>query len=147
MLNLNKYFIRLYKYFFDKPQPVKKTSLLDKEQYIGGLIFALTNDLDIDVSCILPETNGKNLTEITSLAEKYGQFLLSINEGYLKNDLINILKQHKKTNQEDMHTLLCDNIIIAWSLFHTELLKSKQYQEKNDQPVIRPLSVFSGEIN
>jgi hypothetical protein len=126
---------------------VEKQSEFSKDQneesYIGAISFKITSDLDIDVICALPDTKNSNVDQISILAEKYADFLLAINEGHLKNDIIEIIQNSVNKSSEPKDTLFLENMLFHWALAHVEYEKKKRNKEKKDQPVIRPISVFS----
>jgi hypothetical protein len=115
----------------------------NNEIYIGAISFKVTADLDIDVMCTLPDIKNATTDQISILAEKYANFLLTINEGHLKDDIINIIQNTVNKNDEPKDTLFLENMLFHWALSHVEHEKKKRNREKKDQPVIRPISVFS----
>jgi hypothetical protein len=122
-------------------QPVNKIE--NNETYIGAISFKVTSDLDIDVMCALPDIKNATIDEISVLAEKYADFLLAINEGHLKDDIINIIQNNVDKSTEPKDTLFLENMLFHWALTHVEYEKKKRNKEKKDQPVIRPISVFN----
>jgi len=122
-------------------QPVNKIE--NNETYIGAISFKVTSDLDIDVMCALPDIKNATTDEISVLAEKYADFLLAINEGHLKDDIINIIQNNVDKSTEPKDTLFLENMLFHWALTHVEYEKKKRNKEKKDQPVIRPISVFN----
>jgi hypothetical protein len=131
----------------DKSQIFKKESASNKDEtneiYIGAISFKITSDLDIDVMCVLPDTENSTIDQISALAEKYADFLLAINEGHLKNDIIDIIQQRVDKSGNPKDTLFLENMLFHWALSHVEYEKKKKNKEKKDQPVIRPISVFN----
>ena len=125
----------------------KEKSIIDKEQnneiYIGAISFKITSDLDIDVICVLPDMEDSNVDQISILAEKYADFLLAINEGHLKNDIIQIIQNRVDKSDNPKDTLFLENMLFHWALSHLEYEKKKKNTEKKDQPLIRPISVFN----
>jgi len=122
-------------------QPATKVE--NNETYIGAISFKVTSDLDIDVMCALPDIKNATIDEISVLAEKYADFLLAINEGHLKDDIINIIQNNVDKSTEPKDTLFLENMLFHWALTHVEYEKKKRNKEKKDQPVIRPISVFN----
>jgi len=122
-------------------QPAAKVE--NNETYIGAISFKVTSDLDIDVMCALPDIKNATTDEISVLAEKYADFLLAINEGHLKDDIINIIQNNVDKSAEPKDTLFLENMLFHWALTHVEYEKKKRNKEKKDQPVIRPISVFN----
>lgn len=122
-------------------QPVNKIE--NNETYIGAISFKVTSDLDIDVMCALPDIKNATIDEISVLAEKYADFLLAINEGHLKDDIINIIQNNVDKSTEPKDTLFLENMLFHWALTHVEYEKKKRNKDKKDQPVIRPISVFN----
>jgi hypothetical protein len=144
-----KYIIDWISYFFKKEKlPIaEKQSELNKDHdheiYIGAISFKITPDLDIDVMCALPDIKNSTIDQISVLAEKYADFLLAINEGHLKNDIIEIIQNNVYKSGDPKDTLFLENMLFHWALAHVEYEKKKRNKEKKDQPVIRPISVFN----
>ena len=113
------------------------------EIYIGALSFKMTAESDIDVMCALPDLKNASTDQISSLAEKYADFLLAINEGYLKDDIIKIIQKNVNADTDPKDTLFVENMLFYWALAHVESQKRKKNKEKKDQPIIRPISVFN----
>lgn len=133
-------------YFKTKPPSEEKPvteKTKDDEIYIGALSFKITAESDIDVMCALPDLNNASTEQISSLAEKYADFLLAINEGYLKDDIIKIIQKNVDAGTDPKDTLFLENMLFYWALAHVESQKRKKNKEKKDQPVIRPISVFN----
>lgn len=113
-----------------------------EEEYIGGLSFKVTLDGEIDISCSLPDISTKPIEQITLIAEKYSEFLLFINEGYAKDDIMKILKKNVKASDNPNDHLFLENFLVFYAMLSTEYKKSKALKEKYDQPMVRPTSVF-----
>jgi hypothetical protein len=113
-----------------------------EEEYIGGLSFKVTLDGEIDISCSLPDISTKPVEQITLIAEKYSEFLLFINEGYAKDDIMKILKKNVKVSDDPNDHLFLENFLVFYTMLSTEYKKTKALKEKYDQPMVRPTSVF-----
>lgn len=112
------------------------------EEYIGMLSFHLTDESDIDVQFALPKVDNLDTKRIPDLAEKYASFLMAINDGYLRDHIIQMIEGNLKKNQNPNEILFWDNVITSWALQHVEAQEKKR-KNKKDQPLIRPLSVFN----
>jgi hypothetical protein len=133
-------------YFKTKPpskENIASEKTEDNEIYIGALSFKITAESDIDVMCILPDLKNASTDQISSIAEKYADFLLAINEGYLKDDIVKIIQKKVDAGDDPKDTLFLENMLFYWALSHVESQKRKKNKEKKDQPVIRPISVFN----
>jgi hypothetical protein len=138
----------MYKYITDwilyfKTKPPNEESREDNEIYIGALSFKVTAESDIDLMCALPDLKNASTDQISALAEKYANFLLAINEGHLKDDIIKIIQKNINIDTNPKDVLFLENMLFYWSLAHIESQKRKRNKEKKDQPVIRPISVFN----
>lgn len=140
---LKKIILWFRSWFTHKSKPIqsKKDSSLDKD-YIGLLSFALTKDTDIDVSYALPNVDDLDADKIANIAEQYASFLMAINEGYLRNEIISMIDKNIAKHNNINEQLFWENVITFWSLLHVEA-QSKKQKQKKDQPLIRPLSVFN----
>jgi hypothetical protein len=121
---------------------LKNSQDYSEEEYIGGLSFKLTLDGEIDISCSLPDISTKPIEQITLIAEKYSEFLLFINEGYAKDDIMKILKKNVKVSDDPNDHLFLENFLVFYAMLSTEYKKTKALKEKYDQPMVRPTSVF-----
>lgn len=121
---------------------------LIKEEYIGSLSFNITKNREIDISCTLPDLSNQSPEHIKELSEIYAEFLVYINEGFLKDDILNILdrKDHNPNLTEDQQArdrLFVDNVLFNWALLHVENINRKKQSKKENQPLIRPITVFN----
>jgi hypothetical protein len=137
---------------FFKPKTIDNTKSNSqnntKEEYIGSLAFNITKNREIDILCSFPDLTNKDMEHIRELSEIYAEFLIYINEGYLKDDILDILENkdnHKQLTEEQQakDRLFIDNLMFNWAILHVENLKKKKQNSKEDQPLIRPISVFN----
>lgn len=131
------------KKFSEIDKDYKQNSLSSEEDYIGSLSFRLTKDYEIDIFCGLPSILQKNEEEKLELAEKFSEFLLQINEGYLQQDIMTLIKEHAIKAKDDNYFVFLENIMVYWAMLHVESHNSLKRKTQKDQPVIRPLSVFN----
>lgn len=134
---------KILNWFSLKKKEIKQKDKENKENYIGSLSFKLTENYDIDLACSFPETTNRSLEELTTLAEKFAQFLMTSSEGDLKEDVIRILKNSATKSVNDNDYLFLENVLVFWAMLHVETQKHKRQRDKRDQPVIRPISVFN----
>lgn len=141
--NLIKYIKNIFDY---NKSTDKKFTKLDKE-YVGSLSFFLTKNKDIDISWSSLDLENIPLEELSTLSEMYAEFILYINEGFLQEDILKILKeQHKNKSFIDKpkNKLFIDNIVFHWSLLHAEYHnRQNKSKQKENSPLIRPISVFN----
>lgn len=152
MFKLIKNIISYIQNLSEKNNTVSKTledkkETIDTSNYFTELAFHLSRANDIDISYILPSTKDCTPDQIMGLAEKYAKFLLIINEGYLKEDIIHIIDEHVNKSENPNDHLFWENVIVHWGLLHVESLKNKKINEKKDQPLIRPLYAFASTDN
>lgn len=121
---------------------IKSVKDNSNEEYIGGLSFKVTFDGEIDISCSIPDISTKPVEQIMLIAEKYSEFLLFINEGYAKDDIMKILKKNVKASDNPNDHLFLENFLVFYSMLSAEHKKAKVLKEKYDQPMIKPTSVF-----
>lgn len=114
------------------------------ESYVGSLELRLTQDLDIDILCLIPDIEGKTQEEMILSAEEYAKFLVYLTQGdLLKNEIHKFLLDRSQKTRDPEYKLLLDNIMVFWSILSKEYKKKLKNNIKDDMPLIRPISVFS----
>lgn len=118
------------------------------EEYIGSLSFSITKNREIDISCTFPDLSNKSSENIKNLSEIYAEFLVYINEGFLRDDILQIIetKDHNKSLTEDQQAkdrLFIENVVFNWALLHVENINRRKQSKKETQPLIRPITVFN----
>ena len=151
-MSINQIYKKLLSFFnFYFPQNTVRTEKetpTTADEYIGALMFKITKNKDIDILCSLPDLKNKTTQEIQDLSETFAQFLLYVNEGYLKDDIIAIIQKDSNypgySNDEDRakNCLFIDNVMFYWATIHVENYK-KRTSKENDQPLIKPTAVFN----
>lgn len=132
----------IYTYILSFIRKDKKDTVHSKNPYVSQLSFYLTKKDEVDIEHVLPNIKDMSLEEVIYLSEKYAKFLMIINEGYLKEDIIQIIDEGVKKSEDPNDHLFWENVMVHWALLHVESLKNKKQKEKRDQPLIRPLYAF-----
>jgi hypothetical protein len=112
-----------------------------KHKTIGLINFSMLDDYSVDINIDLPDMSNATPAETAMLAERYAEFLLSINQGFHKNNIVNIL-QSKIDQNNNQQYLFIDNIITFWGLLYEQYKKNKKNYIQYNQPVVRPSQVF-----
>ena len=123
-------------------------SKLITSQINNGLItFGLDDNDSVLINCLLPKINNcdGNIEKITHEAERFAEMLLCLNEGLLKKEIINVLKNQYEIEENIDQKLLIENIIQFWSILysHYKKAKKKAAKETHKTPLVRPMLVFS----
>jgi hypothetical protein len=138
--------VKILRKLFQRCEPQTQPDSIKKQEseYIGSILFSLTDKGDIDILCKIPETHTLSVDQLTSLAEKYAGFLHNINDGYLIDDIFAIIKNTNKTSteQNEQDKLFLDNILFFWAVLHVEHNKKNDQKSKGSQPIVRPSEVF-----
>lgn len=127
--------------FFDKR---KKNPLNNKEiqnnedKNIIDIVISLTPNYEIDLSIILNITNQDSAINLFSISQKCADFFNIINMGKLKPQMINMLINNIKNENNQ---LLIDNILIFWALLEKEIEEQRIKSINNDY--IPPSQVFA----
>lgn len=143
-----EYIKKLYRFILPK-KSLKSEDILDVKSQInnGILSFGLNNNDGILVHCLLPKLNTSDINHDTIAveAEKFAEMLLCINEGLLKQEIINVLREQYDTEEDINQKLLIENVLNFWSLLysHYKIEKKKTAKSANKMPLIRPMAVFS----
>jgi hypothetical protein len=119
-----------------KPSP---DSISDNTKYVSGIIFKITENLELDIGCVLPDLHDYSTDEISDLAEKYAELLIMINGGIFKNQIFDMLNTKiESIDCKDKDRLFINNVLSFDRILNQELNKVI----KNNRPLIRPTSVF-----
>lgn len=145
-MNIIQKLYRIFLDYFKLKKTVNKEK--NKEEYIGSLTFHITKNKEIDIFCSFPDLSNFLISDVEILAEIYAEFLLYINDGYLKDDILDIITSKYKINkltesEQAKYKLFFDNVVFNWAMLCQEHIKRKKQAKKDDQPLIRPSSVFN----
>lgn len=108
---------------------------------IGYIKFDLLDNYSIDIDVSIPKSSLTDPAGIASVSERYAEFLFLINQGLLKERIVQIL-QDKVDPNNDSSYLVSDNIITFWGLLFDEHKKRKKESSQLNQPVVKPSQVF-----
>jgi len=113
----------------------------EEPKYLGGIFFKITEDLEIDIGCVLPDVQGLSTDDISNISEKYAELLIMINSGIFRSQMFDMIKNKTKLIEEEddiKERLFIDNLLSFDKILTHELNKAT----KNNKPLIRPVSVF-----
>jgi hypothetical protein len=136
---IKEWIVEKYNKIFHKNSYSKQQT----DEYIGSLSFKLTSNSEIDLEYVLPDITNKSIQEMSYLAEQYAEFLMAINEGYLRDEILSIMNKKADTTRDSQEKLFWDNIISFWAMLHIEVQQEKKNRSKSEKPLIRPLSTFN----
>ena len=122
----------------EETKNVAKTTEDDIDKYLCGISFYLTDKYEIDVSGFVPNMEEIDVDDITNISEKYAQLLLSVNKGFLKDKILEILTERARTTDNTNEQLFINNVIVFYGLLKDELSKL----QNSKYPLIRPTNVF-----
>ncbi len=89
---------------------------------IGSINFSILDNYSVDINVDLPDMSKATPDNIAVVAERYAEFLLSINQGLHKNNIVTIL-QSKIDQNNNQQYLFIDNIISFWGLLYEQYKK------------------------
>lgn len=123
--------------FFTKIFNKKKTG---DNNNIGFVKFSITTDDDVVTELYWPDFTDKSYDSINNISKSFGALIYGINNGYLKNELINTLKQAKIQNptDKDHYFLDCINDQIDYLLMNSRQNHNSYYHKS----MVPPSSVF-----
>ena len=86
----------------------KHTEQSPDNEHIASLFFGiLSTDKDsLDIKCLLPNVNSKNIEEITEIAEKYAQLLVLLNKEQLNKNIYKILESNKLNHKDNFKVIM-----------------------------------------
>jgi len=118
-----------------------KSSVSDdyNKEYWCGLTFNLRKDYDIDIAGMLPIIEELDSDQISDIAEKYAQLLLSVNSGLFSKKIIEIIENKSKVTTDYNEQLFIQNVLVYYGLLKEEL---NAYYKNTNVPVIKPSFVF-----
>lgn len=108
---------------------------------IGYIKFTLLDNYSVDIDVSVPKSSLVDPVGIASVSERYAEFLFLINQGLLKERIVEILQDQVDPNDDSTY-LVSDNIITFWGLLFDEHKKRKKEYSQLNQPVIKPSQVF-----
>lgn len=127
----------IYRLFSQKKQEIIEDSNL--KDYICEVNFKLTPDQNIDIEFLYDNVQDSSIDQISVLAESCANLIVLINNGLMKKNLLDTIKNYKKQNMNnDKNTLFLDNILFFNNLLQDELKEIK----KDNDPLIRPSMAF-----
>jgi len=131
---------KLFGVFHNKKNVEQTDQITEEPKYLGGIFFKITEDLEIDIGCVLPDTQGLSTDEISNISEKYAELLIMINSGIFRSQIFDMIKNKTKLIEEDniAERLFIDNLLSFDKILTHELNRVI----KNNKPLIRPVSVF-----
>jgi hypothetical protein len=98
----------------------------------------MTNDFQVEIVGFIPETKLLSSNEISNLAEKYAELLVSLNRGFFTDKILNILKTTGEDTTEVNELLFLNNVDTYYKLLNIEISKT----QNSHSPLVRPISVF-----
>ncbi len=106
-----------------------------------GISFYLTDSSDIDIVCHIDELKFENLDSLVVCAEKYAELLVLLNHGLLKYQILEIISEYSKQQDEIAmsNKLFADNILSFYNIINNKVRKAKNTKK----PLIRPSQVFN----
>lgn len=119
----------------------KKKGFNTPHKIIGHIKFELLDNYSVDIDLSLPKSSLLDPVGIASVSERYAELLFLINQGLLKERILEVL-QDKIDPNDDSSYLISDNIITFWGLLFDEQKKRKKEYAQLNQPVIKPSQVF-----
>jgi len=116
-----------------------------KPKKVTNISFVLADNDNVDIICGLPDITNESPEDIAEQAEKFAEVLLCINEGLFKSEIVNILNEKYKTENDPIQKLLIENVLNFWLLLndHYKTEKNKLDRKRSKMPLVRPLLVFS----
>jgi hypothetical protein len=131
---------KLFSVFNKKKSVEENNQNTEEPKYLGGIFFKITEDLEIDIGCVLPDVQGLSTDEISNISEKYAELLIMINSGIFRSQMFDMIKNKTKLIEEEdiKERLFIDNLLSFDKILTHELNKAA----KNNKPLIRPVSVF-----
>ena len=131
---------KFYSVFANKSVLKDSTKDISKNTtYVSGITFQITDDLELDIGCILPDLENYSIDQISDLSEKYAELLMMINGGIFRNQIFDMLKNRTKSSDDDTKKQLFINNVLSFDKILTHELNKAL---KNNKPLIRPTSVF-----
>ena len=119
----------------------KKKIKKHSHRTIGCIRFSMLDDYSVDIDVNLPDMSDASPTNTAIAAERYAEFLLSINQGFHRDQILRTLNSKIDHNNAQEY-LFIDNIINFWGLLYEQYKKNKKADIQYDQSVVKPSQVF-----
>lgn len=120
-----------------RKKKIKKYS----HQTIGYIKFSILDDYSVDIDVNLPDMSDASPTNTAIAAERYAEFLLSINQGFHRDQILRTLTSKIDQNNTQQY-LFIDNVINFWALLYEQYKKSRKASIQYNQSVVKPSQVF-----
>tara|TARA_B100001094_G_C18184388_1_gene802845 strand:- start:2289 stop:2723 length:435 start_codon:yes stop_codon:yes gene_type:complete len=137
--------LKLYKklclYFKRKKEETSPKEDKTDNNTIGTIQFSVLESKDIEIKCSI-ETNAESDTDqFMANAESYSKMLVMINSGFLKNSILDMLKENYEGIDPDNidNKLFISNIISLYTFMDQ---MNNRAESKYKSPIIRPTLVF-----
>lgn len=112
---------------------LKSSAPLMKKKHLCSINFEINYDESINIYCNWPVFNSRNSQHIDTIAKQYGTMLFMLNNGFIKEDIIDtLIKYDDTTNEYDAKFV---NVSLEKWL---DLFNKNTY----NTPLIKPSSVF-----
>lgn len=105
-----------------------------------GIFIKVSNNEDIDISCIIPSLDNCTNKALIQSAEKYAELLVLLNSGLLKTHIFAGLEKHIENTTKIENKLYIDNIIYFYEIFEKHINNNKE--NHINKPLIKPSLVF-----
>ncbi len=119
----------------------KKKIKKHSHRTIGCVKFSILDDYSVDIDVNLPDMSDASPTNTAIAAERYAEFLLSINQGFHRDQILRTLTSKIDQNNTQQY-LFIDNIINFWGLLYEQYKKSRKASIQYNQSVVKPSQVF-----
>jgi hypothetical protein len=108
---------------------------------IGTIQFSVLENKDIEITCNIETEAESETDQFMSNAETYSKMLVMINSGFLKNSVLDMLKENYESIDPDNidNKLFISNIISLYTFMDQ---MNNRAESKYKSPIIRPTMVF-----
>tara|TARA_Y100000385_G_C13106844_1_gene648541 strand:+ start:3621 stop:4055 length:435 start_codon:yes stop_codon:yes gene_type:complete len=137
--------LKLYKklclYFKrQKKETLSKEDTTDNHT-IGTIQFSVLESKDIEIKCSIETNTESDTDQFMANAESYSKMLVMINSGFLKNSILDMLKENYEGIDPDNidNKLFISNIISLYTFMDQ---MNNRAESKYKSPIIRPTLVF-----
>lgn len=146
ILKIYKKFLIVYNSIFKQKNKEKSHDLQICNS--ASIIFKIVDNDHIASVVNIPDLPiDYDITNISSDAENYANFLVHITNGLIHDQILNLIKKKLLETDDINNKLFLDNVLYFFTAIENELDQKLISELSNNRPLIRPSRVFNATLS